>query len=88
LKKNLEEKERLLDDTRNNNVSTFSVPLSTTIDIPTVLVELDGVQRPFIIDTGGAVCLIEPGISDAETTTTNIVPVAITGDQLPLQWEQ
>jgi hypothetical protein len=88
LKKNLEEKERLLDKMGKNNVGSFSVPLSTAIDIPTVLVELDGVQRPFIIDTGAAVCLIEPGISDAETTATDIGIVGITGDILRLQGEQ
>jgi hypothetical protein len=71
-----------------NPVGTFSVPLSTAIDIPMVLVEVDGVQRPFIIDTGASVCLIEPDILDAETTATNTVPVVITGDQLPLQGEQ
>jgi hypothetical protein len=88
VKENLEEMERLLDEIRKNPVGTFSVPLSMATRTPTVLVEVDGIDRQFIIDTGATASLIQPGISQGKITATNIAIIGIADYISPPQGKQ
>jgi hypothetical protein len=71
-----------------NTVSLLSTKLCTTTGAPTVTVLLEGVVRRFIIDTGSSITLIQPGISRAKITRTDIAPIGITGKFLPVKREQ
>jgi hypothetical protein len=64
------------------------MPVSTATGAPTVWVELDGVRRQSILDSGSSMSLIQPGISQAEITTIQMAPVGITGDELPMTGAQ
>jgi hypothetical protein len=59
------------------NLGTLSIQLTNLKYTPTVLVEVDGVEWLFTIDTGASVCLIQPRISHAKITATNIATKAI-----------
>jgi hypothetical protein len=45
-------------------------------------------KRPFIIDTGSSVSLIQPGVSDSKVKATDVSPIGVTGDELRIQGEK
>jgi hypothetical protein len=64
------------------------VILSTDKGTPTVQAQLDGTQRRVIVDTGSSISLIQPGVSCSLVKETSILPIGITGNELPLRGEQ
>jgi hypothetical protein len=55
---------------------------------PTIRAVVEGRPRVILIDTGSSISLIEPGVSAANLTRTNITPYGVTGDELQLRGEQ
>jgi hypothetical protein len=85
---NLEETKRLLEEISNKPVSTFSVQLRDATHAPTVLVELEGIQRSFLIDTGATISLIKSGISLVKIAATNTTVRGLADKVFPLQGTQ
>jgi hypothetical protein len=85
---NLEETKRLLEEISKKPVSTFSVQLRNATRSPTVLVELEGIQRSFLIDTGATISLIKSGISRVKIAATNTTVRGLADQIFPLQGTQ
>jgi hypothetical protein len=84
----LEETKRLFEEISKKPVSTFSVQLRNATRSPTVLVELEGIQRSLLVDTGATISLIRSGISRVKIAKTNTTVRGVADHVFPLQGTQ
>jgi len=52
---------------------------------PTVRIELEGMQRNLIVDTGSNFSILQPGMSRRDVTETTTRPYGVTGEVLDIK---
>jgi hypothetical protein len=52
---------------------------------PTIEVEISGIRRLFVLDTGSCISLIQPGVYSSGVKPTNLSPLVVTGKELEIQ---
>lgn len=55
---------------------------------PTVLVQIQGVKRTLILDSGSCCSILQPGVVDEPIGCTDFAPFGVTGKKLEVQGEQ
>jgi len=55
---------------------------------PTVVVNIQGAERIFIVDSGPSCRLLQPGIAEVPLTSTTFEPFGVTGGSLDIVGEQ
>ena len=55
---------------------------------PSISVDIEGVSRRLIIDTGSNVSIMQPGISTSAVEATHIRPYGVTGEVLDIKGQQ
>ena len=55
---------------------------------PTLSVEIDGVSRRLIVDTGSNVSILQPGVSKSDVRGTAVRPFEVTGESLDIKGHQ
>ena len=55
---------------------------------PTVSVEIEGVSRRLIVDTGSNVSILQPGVSKSDVRVTTVRPFGVTGESLDIKGHQ
>ena len=55
---------------------------------PTVTVDIEGVQRDLILDTGSNISILQPGVSRSDVRCTSIKPYGVTGKTLEIRGQQ
>jgi hypothetical protein len=71
-----------------NTVGEITTWLRVVKGAPTIRVEVDRVQRNFIVDTGSSISLIQPDVSASVIQDVDVAPIGVTGTQLRLEGEQ
>ena len=61
-----------------------SVSLSLEHGTPTISVQMEGVSRCLILDTGSNVSILQPGVSSGDVRVTAQKPHGVTGDLLDI----
>ena len=56
--------------------------------IPSISVDIEGVERRLILDTGSNVSIMQPGISGSVVEVTHIRPFEVTGEVLNIKGQQ
>lgn len=64
------------------------VPIFWEQHTPTVVVEIEGMSRRLILDTGSSVSILQPGISRREVQTSTARPSGATGGVLHIRGQQ
>ena len=57
-------------------------------DTPSISVDIEGVARRLILDTGSNVSIMQPGISGSVVQVTHIRPYGVTGEVLNIKGQQ
>ena len=52
---------------------------------PTISVEVEGMSRSLILDTGSIISILEPGVSRSDVHVTAVEPYGVTGDVLDIR---
>jgi hypothetical protein len=55
---------------------------------PTIMVEIEGVRRDLILDTGSNISIFQPGMSTRDVRCTSVKPYGITGETLEIRGQQ
>jgi hypothetical protein len=55
---------------------------------PTISVEIEGMSRSLILDTGSNVSILQPGVSKSDVRVTTMEPYGVTGDVLNIKGQQ
>jgi len=74
--------------TSDNAVKTFSVSVLSELDTPTISVQIEGIARLLILDTGSNVSIMQPGISTGDVRVTSVQPYGVTGETLDIRGQQ
>jgi NurA-like 5'-3' nuclease len=61
------------------------VTVQSRVGTPTVEVEIAGARREFVLDTGSAISLIQPGVYPTEVKPTILSPFGVTGKELEIK---
>jgi hypothetical protein len=72
----------------DNAVTKSEVAIQLEHGTPTILVEIEGVSRKLILDTGSNVSILQPGVSRGDVRVTNMEPYGVTGDVLEIRGQQ
>jgi hypothetical protein len=64
------------------------VKVQSRADAPTVEVEISGIHRVFILDTGSGMSLIQPGVYSSEVKPTSLSPFGVTRKELEIKGVQ
>jgi hypothetical protein len=70
-----------------NAVECLTVSVKTR-DAPIISINILGSHKPFIIDTGSNIFLVQPGIHPSKFRDTGMPPLGVTGDTLAMEGEQ
>jgi hypothetical protein len=65
--------------------STFTEMLSGT---PSISVDIEGMSRGLIQDSGSNISIIQPGISKSNVQVTTVEPYGVTDDTLDIKGQQ
>jgi hypothetical protein len=68
-----------------NVAGYFTVRVQSIAGAPTIQVEVSGIQRVFVLDTGSGISLIQPGVYPSEIKPTNLSPFGVTSKELEIQ---
>jgi len=60
-------------------VKKLAVHMRLEHGTPTVSVEIEGVSRRLIVDTGSNVSILQPGVSKSDVRVTTVRPFGVTG---------
>ena len=71
-----------------NAVMKPVVPILLEHGTPTISVEIEGMSRSPILDTGSKVSIMQPGISRGNVKVTTLEPYGVTGDILDIREQQ
>jgi len=55
---------------------------------PTVSLEIEGVSRRLIVNTGSNVSILQPGVSKSDVRVTAVRPFGVTGESLDIKGHQ
>jgi hypothetical protein len=66
----------------------LTVPIIMDHTTPTVLVQIQGVKRTLILDSGSCCSVLQPGLADEPMGCTEFVPFGVTGKNLDVKGEQ
>jgi hypothetical protein len=55
---------------------------------PSIVVDIEGVNRRLILDTGSNISIMQPGISRSDVRTTSLKPFGVTGEALDVRGQQ
>jgi hypothetical protein len=72
----------------DNAVTKSEVVMQLEQGIPTILVEIEGMSRKLIRDTGSNVSILQPRVSRGDVRVTNMEPYGVTGDVLEIRRQQ
>jgi hypothetical protein len=72
----------------DNAVRKPTVSLQVKSGTPSVSVDIEGVMRHLILDTGSNVSILQPGISRSDVEVTELKPCGITGETLDIRGRQ
>ena len=73
--------------TPDNAVESFSVTVQLELGAPIISVEIEGMTRRLILDTG-SVSIMQPGISTGDVKVTSAKPYGVTGETLDIKGQQ
>jgi len=62
--------------------------MSLEHDNPSISVEMEGVTRRLILDTGSNVSILQPGVSKSDVRVTAVRPYGVTGKSLDIKGHQ
>jgi hypothetical protein len=65
-----------------NAVSRHKVSISMEHDAPTISVDIEGMSRSLILDTGFTISILQPGVSRGDVHVTAVETCGVTGDVL------
>jgi hypothetical protein len=71
-----------------NAVRKPTVPIASEQGTPTVQLQIEGVSRRLILDTGSNVSILQPGVSQSEVKVTAIRPYGVTGEDLDVKGQK
>jgi hypothetical protein len=71
-----------------NPVIMTKVPIQLEHGTPTISVEIEGMSRSLIIDTGSNISILQPGISKGNVSVTPLEPYGVTGNALHIRRKQ
>jgi len=74
--------------TPDNAVKMFSVSVQLELGPPTISVEIEGMVRRLILDTGSNMSIMQPGISTGDFRVTSAKPYGVTGETLDIKGQQ
>jgi len=75
-------------NTPEKAVMAFLNPVLLERGIPSISVDIEGVERRLILDTGSNVSIMQPGISGSVVEVTHIRPFGVTGEVLNIKGQQ
>jgi len=55
---------------------------------PTIMAEIEGVQRDLILDTGSNISILQPGVSRSDMRCTSVKPYEVPGETLKFRGQQ
>lgn len=70
-----------------NAVVGYFAQINQDSGTPTIIVNIEGTKRRFILDTGCNVLLFQPGVGAEVLMTTNLSPYRVTVDELEIKGE-
>ena len=73
---------------QENDVSSHKVSISMEHGAPTISVEIEGMSRSLILDTGSTISILQPGVSRSDVHVTAVEPYGVTGDVLDIRGQQ
>jgi hypothetical protein len=80
------------DSSLHLKASVYAVGKSTVVLLehgtPIVRLELEGVSRDLIIDTGSNISILQPGVSRRDISVPSVKPFGVTGETLDLKGQQ
>jgi hypothetical protein len=65
-----------------NAVKRSKVPILLQHGTSTISVEIEGMSRSLILDTGSTASILQPGVSRGNLSVTLVEPYGVTGDVL------
>ena len=71
-----------------NAVSSHKVSISMEHGAPTISVDIEGMSRRLILDTGSTISILQPGVSRSDVHVTAVEPYGVTGDVLDIRAQQ
>jgi len=70
------------------NVISHEVSISMEQGAPTISVEIEGMSRSLIVDTGSTISIFQPGVSRSDVHVTAVEPYGVTWDVLDIRGQQ
>jgi hypothetical protein len=64
------------------------VRVQSVAGAPTIEVEISGIHRVFVLDTGSGISLIQPGVYSSKVKHTSLSPFGVTGKELEIKGVQ
>ena len=71
-----------------NAAARSSVFMSLEQGTPTIAVEIEGVLRRLILDSGSNVSILQPGVSGSDVSVATVKPYGVTGEVLEIKGRQ
>jgi hypothetical protein len=71
-----------------NAVSGHKASISMEHGAPTISVEIDGMSRSLILDTGSTISILQPGMSRSDVHVTAVEPYGVIEDILDIRGRQ
>ena len=72
----------------NNAVATPTLPVRLECGTPSISVNIEGVMRRLILDTGSNISILQPGMSRCDVSVTTMKPYGVTGQALDVRGQQ